>query len=172
MRIHFIIRIFFFILLSLIFLSCSGNPVENFINRNSLLDNSDKVTIHQGVWGNVWFWEGDFMPGIINSCDGKITPVVRDIYVYQATRYDSVEIDSVRRVFVRNIHSRLVARIKSDNEGFFQIALPVGKYSFFVKEDSLFFANEVDGEGYLMSAKVTRNKVTKRQIDINYKAAF
>ncbi|MDZ7765838.1 MAG: hypothetical protein U5K00_15710 [Melioribacteraceae bacterium] len=32
------------------------------------------MTISEGVWGNVWFWEGDFMPG---SPDGTITPVIR-----------------------------------------------------------------------------------------------
>ncbi len=161
-------KILFFISLSFILFSCNDNPIGIIYPP----DNSYKVTISQGVWGNVWFWEGNFMPSTDNSSNGKITPVIREIYVYEATRFDSVEIDTVRYGFIRSIHSHFIAKINSDNDGFFQITLPVGKYSFFVKEDSLFFANESDGYGYLMSAKVSQNKVTKRQINIDYKAAY
>ncbi len=161
-------KVLFLISLSLILISCSDNSVGVIYPP----DNSYKVTISQGVWGNVWFWEGNFMPTTDNSSNGKITPVIREIYVYEATRLDSVERDSINYTFLRSIHSNFITKINSDKDGFFQIALPVGKYSFFVKEDSLFFANEGDNDGYLMSAEVNENKVTKRQIDINYNAAY
>jgi hypothetical protein len=161
-------KVLFLISLSLILYSCSDNSVGVIYPP----DNSYKVTISQGVWGNVWFWEGNFMPTTDNSSNGKITPVIREIYVYEATRLDSVERDSINYTFLRSIHSNFITKINSDKDGFFQIALPVGKYSFFVKEDSLFFANEGDNDGYLMSAEVNENKVTKRQIDINYNAAY
>ncbi|XOV92170.1 MAG: hypothetical protein ACFHWX_18415 [Bacteroidota bacterium] len=38
--------------------------------------NGDMVTIEQGIWGDIWFWEGDFMP-ICPS--GTISPVERTI---------------------------------------------------------------------------------------------
>jgi hypothetical protein len=161
-------KILFLFSLSLILLSCSDNSVGTIYPP----DNFNKVTISQGVWGNVWFWEGNFMPSTDNSSNGKIIPVIREIYVYEATRFDSVEKDSSNYVFIRSIYSNLITKVNSDKDGFFQVTLPVGRYSFFVKEDSLFFANESDGDGYLMSAEVNENKVTKRQIDINYKAAY
>ncbi len=158
-------RIFVFAILLYLLFSCDKNPTENLYP----LDNSYKVTISEGVWGNVWFWEGDFMPG---SPDGTITPVVREIYVYEATKGSLVIRDDNQYPLIKEINSELITKIKSDSDGFFEIVLPEGKYSFFAKEDSLFFGSESNGEGYLMSAEVKSNQVTKRQININYKAAY
>ena len=160
-----IIKVFLFIIFSHLIFSCEDNPTENFYPP----DNSERVTISEGVWGNVWFWEGNFMPG---SPDGTITPVVREIYVYKATKGNLVQRDDYRYPLIRDINSELVTVIKSDVSGFFEVALPEGKYSFFAKEDSLFFGSESDEEGFLMSAEVISNQVTKRQININYKAAY
>ena len=165
MKINQMNKTLFLISFSFILFSCNDNPIGVIYPP----DNAYKVTIKEGVWGNVWFWEGNFMPG---SAKGTITPVVRDIYIYKATRIDSVERDTARIGFINKISSDYVNKVSSDKDGFFQIVLPAGKYSFFVKEDSLFFANEGDGDGYLMSAEVSENYVAKRQIDINYKAAF
>ncbi len=160
-----IIRTFVLIVLSQLIFSCEDNPTENFYPP----DNTERVTISEGVWGNVWFWEGDFMPG---SPDGTITPVVREIYVYKATKGNLIQRDNERYPLIKEINSELVTIIKSDFSGFFEIVLPEGKYSFFAKEDSLFFGSESDGAGYLMSAEVISNQITKRQININYKAAY
>lgn len=132
-------------------------------------DNRDKVTISQGVWGNVWFWKGNFMPG---SASGTITPVVREIYVYEATSFTSVEIDTTHYPLIREIHSQFIGKALSDEDGFFQIHLPAGKYSFFPKEGSLFFGNVSDSAGDIQAATVEPGKVTKRQIDINYQAVY
>ena len=157
------------LILILLLFACNEAPIEPKFKYPP--NNEYKVTISQGVWGNVWFWEGDFMP-IIDPKYAKITPVVRNIFIYEATRFDSVIRDSGSYSFIKSINSNFVAEITSDKDGFFQINLPPGKYSFFVKEDSLFFANGTDGDGYIMPAEVIADKVTKRQININYKAVY
>ena len=94
-RICFLILFFSFLLIAF---SC-----EDFFsgNENKLPpDNQYKVTIQQGVWGNVWFWEGNFMPTTDNSSNGKITAVERNIYIYKATRVDSVIHDLNRYPFI------------------------------------------------------------------------
>lgn len=131
-------------------------------------DTSSQITITQGVWGNVWFWSGNFMPG---SATGTITPVRREIFVYEATRWDSVERDVSGR-FYRAIHSKLIAHTESNSTGFFQVSLPSGKYSFFVLEDSRYYASEGDSVGDYSSATVLPKTVVKRQIDITYSAGF
>ena len=129
-------------------------------------DTRAQVTIDQGVWGNVWFWEGDFMP----VGWGKITPVRRTVYAFEPTTYDQVErLDHAS--FYRTIRTRLVASTESNSSGFFQLALPRGRYSFFVREGSSFYASFDDGT-YIMPATVYPDSVTKLQIDINYKACF
>lgn len=154
-------------LITLISFSCK----DNLVNPQPP-DNADKVTINQGVWGNVWFWEGDFMPSTDNSSSGRITPVIREIYIHEATRFDSVEMDTSRSGFIKTISTKFVAKVISDRDGFFQIELDPGKYSFFVKEDSLYLASESDSEGHLVAAEFDLGKVVKRQININYNAVY
>lgn len=133
-------------------------------------NNEDKVSISQGVWGNVWFWEGDFMPVIDDSPKGTITPISRQIFVYEATKFDSVE--TADGVFYDKILTKRIAVLHSDETGFFQIELPPGKFSFFVKEKDRYYANGNDGNGHILPATVTTGSVTKRQIDITYKATY
>lgn len=153
-----------------ILVSCSDSPTESGIKYPP--DNQNKVTISQGVWGNVWFWEGNFMPSTDNSFHGTVTPVIREIYIYEATRYDSVVTAYGYGGFYTNILTKQIAKVQSDNTGFFQISLSPGKYSFFIKEDSTYYANGSDSEGHILPAVVTMNTITKRQIDIDYKAAY
>ncbi len=161
-----------FYLLSLTFiylgLSCSDSPIES--ESNYPPDNEYKVTISQGVWGNVWFWEGDYEPPF-DPNRGKITPVVREIYIYKATPDSMVE-SLNSDIFFTEINSIYITKTRSDNEGFFQVNLTPDKYSFFVKEGALYYANEWDGEGHILPAVVLESEVTKRQIDITYKAVY
>jgi hypothetical protein len=147
-----------------------GFGCDDGITKYSPPDNEHKVTISQGVWGNVWFWEGDFMPTPDNSSSGKITAVQREVYVHEATKKDMV--DPQHGTFFAKVNSKLIAIVTSDHDGFFQITLEPGKYSFFVKEDTSFYANGTDGEGHILPAEVIKNNATKRQIDITYKATY
>jgi hypothetical protein len=133
-------------------------------------DTSDQITITQGIWGDVWFWEGDFMPSISSNQSGKVTRVERDVWIYPATKNDSVV--GAGGAFYRKILTRLVARTRSNSTGFYQVALPPGKYSVFVTEDSLYYANGNDFAGHILPGVVTANAVTKVQVDITYKAAY
>lgn len=153
--------------LGLIILGCN----KSVTSPKPPSDNSEKVTIKQGVWGNVEFWDGNFMPTTDYSSDGTVTPVVRDIYVYEATRFDSLGI-SRSFGFWRNIPSKLITTARSDGSGFFQVELAAGKYSFFVLEDSLYYANLIDSDGHVQSATVTLDHVTRREININYRACW
>ena len=129
-------------------------------------DTRAQVTIQQGVWGNVWFWEGDFMP----PGWGTITPVSRTVYAYELTGCDQVEPPGGGPLF-RSISSQLVATSTSNSTGFFQMTLPPGQYSFFVREGSQFYANWEDGK-YITPTTVETDSVTKLQIDIQCKARF
>ncbi len=129
-------------------------------------DTRSQVTIDQDAWGNIWFWEGDFMP----PGWGTITPVSRTVYAYELTSYDQVK-QVPYSAFFRDIRSQLVATTTSNSTGFFQMELPPGRYSFFVREGSQFYANGGDGK-YIMPATVETNSAAKVQIDINYRACF
>jgi hypothetical protein len=132
--------------------------------------NAGKVTISQGLWGDVWFFQGNFRP----MCPtGTISGVAREMRIHELTGRDQVEgvyLDGV--LFYTAIHAPLVATAHSDETGFFQVELPPGSYSLFAVEGSLFYANGFDGSGHIWPAVVKEGQVTQVRFDINYKAWF
>jgi len=150
----------FIVVLSFILFDCKDHGVSY------PPDTRNQVTISQGVWGNVWFWEGNFQPV---EPTGTITPVERQVLIYEATSLDSVS--TTRGGFYREIRTRLIATTASNRTGFFQLGLPPGVYSVFVKEDSLYWQGAGNSIG-IGGFRVSSGSVTKVQIDINYRAVY
>jgi hypothetical protein len=129
----------------------------------------EKTTVDQGVWGEVQFWEGDFQP----ICpDGEITRVKREIYIHELTPRSKAVMADEPAPFYSKIETPLVAKTTSRKSGFFQVELPPGRYSIFVREDSLFYANRTDGEGNIYPFTVKEDSLSKIKFDITYKATF
>lgn len=98
--------------------------------------NTDLVSIKQGIWGDIWYWEGDFMP----FCpSGTISPIQKTIYVFEAANRLEVERDD-RGGFYLAISTELIDSVHSDENGFFQIELDTGGYSLFIKEEGKYYA--------------------------------
>jgi hypothetical protein len=138
------------------------SPVE-YPNRNG-----DRVSIPQGVWGDVWFWEGNFMP----VCPtGSVAGVGREMRIHELTSRNDVEMEGVGP-FYSEIRTPLVSTVWSDADGFFQVSLPAGRYSVFSVEDTLFYANRFDGNGHIFPVQVVGDSVTGVRFDITYRAAY
>ena len=128
-------------------------------------DNRYQVTINQGIWGNVWFWEGDFQP----VCpSGTIRPAVREIYIHKGTTHDSVVYEGQ---LIVQIKTKLIKVVISNASGFYQAELDSGAYSLFIKEDSGFYFDGSDSR-FLAPGYVQPGMITKRQLDITYGAAY
>lgn len=132
--------------------------------------NHELVTIRQGIWGNVWLWQGDFMPSPDTDLRGSITAVSREVCIYEPTSMQET-VPSIGTRFTR-INSRLVATVTSQSNGLFQVSLSPGRYSLVVKEDSTFYANWFDMEGYISQVTVVKDSVTKFQINLTYGAVY
>ncbi|CAN5275823.1 hypothetical protein BH23BAC2_BH23BAC2_10670 [soil metagenome] len=158
----------FSLLFILLLLSCStdSKPESSCYSQADPPRNNQKVTINQGVWGDVWFWSGDFMPG----GRGKICPVKRKVYVYEWTTSSDVEKIGFTSFFSA-VNTNLVAIAESDNEGFFQTELEPGIYSLFVKEDGIFYSNLLNSN-VIFPVNIDVNKVSEVRFDITYKASF
>ena len=127
--------------------------------------NGRSVTITEGVWGDVWFWQGDFMP----VCPtGTIRPAEREVLFYELTGLDSVAIADPAGPFYTQVRSRLIGSTRSNARGFFEIRLPPGTYSVFVREDSLLYSNRFDGRGHIFPVVVKRVGVAEIRFDITY----
>jgi len=133
-------------------------------------DNHGCVTIKQGIWGNVWLWEGDFMPGPGAASRGKVTAVRREVLIYEPTPLKVLE-PSTGTEFTK-VKSKLVKKVKSCKNGFYQVSLPPGRYSVFVKQGSSLYANWFDGEAYVLPVTVVKDSVTKFQIDVTSGATY
>jgi len=154
---------------------CECNAIDTKLDR-SLRSNKDGATINQGVWGNVWFWEGNWMPysgQIAEPRGNKITPVIREIFFYKATTIQQLIPYHLKDgPFYSFIPTELVAKTSSNVTGFYQVELRPGLYSVFIKEGTVYFANKGDGVGRLNTVEVQPGKVIKLQLDITYKAGY
>ncbi|RZK41152.1 MAG: carboxypeptidase regulatory-like domain-containing protein [Pedobacter sp.] len=129
-----------------------------------------KVSIKQGVFGQVLWLEGNFMPSPDQPNRSKSLGVVRDVYIYKAIKVNQTTGESP---LFSNINGELVAKVKTNKIGYFQCSLAPGKYSVFTaEEDSKFFGSISDGEGYINPFEVQAGQVTRFDISINYKAAY
>ena len=120
--------------------------------------------ITEGVFGDVWFWQGDFMP----VCPtGIVRPVMREVLFYELTGLDSVVWTSPGG-FYTEVKSRLVGSTRSNTRGFFEIDLPPDTYSVFVREDSLLYSNHFDGDRHVFPVVVKQGGVTRIRVHITY----
>jgi len=104
---------------------------------------------------------------------GTITPVVREIYICRVITVKEMSNSHAaqpRGDFFSLIPAKLVARTSSDKKGFYQLELPPGSYSIFVKENNAFYANKFDGERRITPFEVLPQTVTRMPIDITYKS--
>ena len=128
----------------------------------------DVVTIDQGIWGYVLFWEGDFRPPPPYS--GTITGVSREMHIYELASVDDVEPPGYD-CFYSAVHTPLVAVVQSAGNGFFEVALDPGDYSIFSVEDGLLYANVFQG-GSIFPVTVDHGEAREITFDITYRATF
>ncbi|MEJ5993333.1 hypothetical protein WG904_02795 [Pedobacter sp. Du54] len=150
-------RLFLFAMLSCSFSFCS-----------SVKDR--EASIKQGIFGRVLWLQGNFMPSPDRSQQKGGTPAVRTLYIYQLTKFSETTGESP---LFSKVNTSLVARVKTNNDGYFQCKLLPGKYSIFtLEEGGKFFASLSDGAGNVAPFEVNIGEVTRYDIRVNYKAAF
>lgn len=153
---------------SLTLLACSCGLFAPDCGTRLPIRNSRSVTITEGAWGDVWFWQGDFMPGCPT---GTVKPVVRQVLFYELTGLDSAVTASPGGPFYTRVMSKLVATTQSNGRGFFQVHLDPGTYSVFVREDTLLYSNSFDAEGHIFPVVVRNGEATGIRFNITYASA-
>ncbi len=130
-------------------------------------------SVEQGIEGQIWWRQGNWMPGVAEngtpSARGMGEPVRREIYVCPMVKLSALEGEAP---IYPELPVSPVAKVFSGTDGKFRLALPPGKYSLFVKEETGFFANMSDGAGFVQLAEVQDGKLTHVEIVVDYKAAY
>lgn len=149
----FIKRLFTIILTPIVIISCSMQK---------------RLQISQGAEGHITHLTGNQMP-MKGRPQSKGKGIIADVVIYKAT---TVQQAQGQMPLFTQISGQPVAQIQSDSTGHYKVALPVGKYSVFVKVGEQFFAAETDGQGTLNPVEVTTRQIAKRDVVINIGAAY
>ncbi len=126
--------------------------------------------VQQGISGEVWWLEGDFMPRIDDEPGGKRIPVQRKIVIYPVLVLENL--GGQTGPLFDTLPAGKIAEVTSGEDGKFEIHLPPGTYSIFTREPEGYFANSFDGQGQINAVVVKKGEITHLVIDINYQATY
>ena len=132
--------------------------------------NRSKLAANQGIEGKVVFTTGNRMPSP-DVVAPKPKGIKTTLYIYQLTNINQVNRQE-NSSFYRAINTTLVDNVESDSDGSFKINLPPGKYSLFVKKDTLFYANWFDENNNIAPVEVVADKMTKVEFKVDYNAVY
>ncbi|MCJ8210377.1 hypothetical protein MUY27_11715 [Mucilaginibacter sp. RS28] len=122
----------------------------------------------QGVEGFIYIQRGNQMPAKNKPASkGKAYPTT--IYIYQPA---TAATTTGNMPVFKQVHTKLVATVKTDSSGHFKVALPTGQYSAFLGYQDRYFAGETDGEGILNPLKINAGSTTHQNFTIRVNAVY
>lgn len=134
----------------------------------SYLPVENEVCHQQGIKGKVYHVSGNQMPSP-DLPPAKPKGMQATLYVYELTNINQV---SVAGSFYKNISTRLVKEITTDEKGYFKAKLQPGVYSLFLKKDNLFYSNIFDDKNNIHPFEVKKGKWTKEDFKADYGAVY
>ena len=131
---------------------------------------SKSPTITQGIYGQVLERYGNWQPVYDpNDTLRGYRPIEREVYVYEYTKdqdFDKVYIYC--EYPADKMPKPLVAKTKSDKNGFYQVQLTPGIYSVFFEENGNMYANGLDAYGGIMPVSVIKDSVLHIDLILNH----
>lgn len=159
--------------------SCSDDDTEpdsKWLNNiDALLEhNLERVRITEGLAGTVIFTEGNCMPQPVDDEEMESSclryPVSRVVQIREYTHRSKTEHQGGG--FHTNVQTKLIAKVQTDAAGFFEVDLPPGNYSLFIKEQGSLYANLWNSEGFIQAATVTEGDAVFVTLDITHSAYY
>ena len=122
----------------------------------------------QGIKGQVFWLSGNQMPGP-GKANSPQQGIVREVFIYNATNQkDALSQDG----FFNEVNSVFITKATSGPDGSFEIKLPPGRYSVFVKEEKGLCANLFDSNGCINCVTVRPKKYSWITVTVDYDAAY
>ncbi len=126
--------------------------------------------VFQGITGTVTIVTGNQMPKI-----GRPAPAPKayptTVYFYEPTNI-SQAIQINNSALFSSISTKPIDSTQTDANGSFTKALPIGKYSVFVKVRDYYFANLYDVQNNINIVNVEKGRLTEHKIVVNNDAAY
>jgi len=145
---------------------------EDFdLSRDDVGWYDERRTVDQGVMGQVVHIDD------LNAFDVAYSvPVATDVRVYDVTEMRRVTFDGQieTHAAIAKIDADLVAMTTSDTDGFFELDLPAGSYSLFVKapESDTWYCVDWNEKDEMCVFNVERNTATIYNIELDYTLAY
>ena len=124
----------------------------------------------QGIEGYLYKVSGNQMP----SPDKKPAPplgIKGTLYVYELTNV-SQAVKKPGSSFYSSVSTKLIKKVQTNNKGYFNIQLAAGRYSVFIKKDSVLYANRFDTQNNITPVEVKAGKMTKVEMRMDYNAVY
>lgn len=134
-------------------------------------DNTNKVTITNGIWGTVSSMEGNCMPSPGSNSSCIHCPIQRTIRIYEYTLKSNATQSDNYSSFYDSFNTPLIAEVDTDENGFFQIDIPAGHYSIVVVENGKLYASGLDGKGGI-NPIIPTSEIQNINLLMTYKAVF
>ena len=123
-----------------------------------------------GITGYLYKVSGNQMPSPdIKPASPK--GVKGTLYIYELTN-TSQAVLIPGSSFYSSISTKLVKEIETGDAGYFNVKLPPGKYSVFIKKDTVLYANRFDDKNNIAPVEVKRGKKTKMEVRLDYDAVY
>jgi hypothetical protein len=155
-----------------LFNSCLENGQNNCqqLEIPDARDEREKVTVDEGVFGLVLYWQGDFR-GI--CAQGRITKVATRLHFYEPTQQNQTTILSLEG-FYSEINTPRIGTTNSDEDGFFEIELEPGTYSVFAEDtdEGIFYSFGLDDSGIINPVTVHADSVSAFQFNFVFDGIF
>lgn len=119
--------------------------------KNNNVEQKKSPTITQGVYGY--------------TSDGE-SPIAVDVYVYEYTKISDFEerYHSLNDFPIDKMPKAFIAKTTSDKDGFYEIALQPGKYSLFLLNGDMLYANNFDSESGICPIEVVAESVIQKDL--------
>ena len=125
-----------------------------------------RLTIEGGVYGRVFVQEFEDM---VEDPEGNLEPHATRLEVHAPTRPEQLQFSKgMGGTFITGVSSPLVASAAADSTGFFQIALPPGRYSLFAVEEGRLIPNHLSSSGDYSAFDVPPEGLAFFRFIINY----
>jgi hypothetical protein len=124
--------------------------------------------VKQGITGKVYLRKGNYMPSPGHPLS-KGKPLNCTIFIYEITSREEVTGNGVHYT---NIRTKLVAKTQSNNDGYYAVSLPPGRYSVFADDAGQLYANSFDGKGNINPIEVKKDSMSTLDIIISSQAVY
>ncbi len=124
----------------------------------------------QGISGIVLEAKGNRMPmkGVNLQ---PLKGIKCTVLIYDSTHFSQTTKSAISGLYTL-INTKLVASVETDSNGKFNISLPVGKYSLFIKQGENFYANLFDQNNNIALFEVLVENFTEVKLTLNNGATY